>query len=200
VKGVAVHVLRRHRRGRRVGCWTAAIVTAALAAQAVAAATPRDPAKLVLRASDFPAGAVAGPTAPSIVAGRGKEASGTFNFRVGSREEEVTSDVVVWKSVGEARTAYRITLGGYTGTPGATTLKLPAFGDEQAADFAPKPARGQLIVRKGSVVWRLTVQDCGELAPAGCVLGRTPPKLTRTQALAELEKYARVQEARIGRG
>jgi len=155
---------------------------------------------LPLQKSDFPPGAVSGPGAPSIVAGKGKDVSSTFNFRVGSREEEVTSDVVVWKTAAEAATGYRITLGAYTRLPNSTALRLPAYGDEQVAEFEKQPGMAQVIVHRGNIVWHVTVQDCGPLAPAGCLFGRTPPKLTLAQALGELRIYAARQKARIGNG
>jgi hypothetical protein len=57
---------------------------------------------------------------------------------------------------------------------------------------------GEVVVHKGNIVWMVTVQSCSHLAPGGCLLGTTPPKMAAAQALAELKKYALKQKARIG--
>jgi hypothetical protein len=155
----------------------------------------------ILQKSDFPAGAISGPTAPAIVSGaNGRDYSATYNFKVGPREEEVTSDVVVWKQAADAASNYRITLGSYTHLPRSTPYKLPAYGNEQVAEYEPEAGMGEVVVHRGNIVWMVTVQSCSHFAPAGCVLGTTPPKMTAQQALAELKKYALKQKARIGTG
>jgi hypothetical protein len=178
---------------------TAAALVAGLTGAAASAALAAN--TYILQKSDFPAGAISGPTAPAIVSGaNGKDYSATYNFKAGPREEEVTSDVVVWKKASDAASNYRITLGGYTHLPHSTAYKLPAYGDEQVAEYEPEAGMGEVVVHKGNIVWMVTVQSCSHLAPAGCVLGTTPPKMTAAQALAELKKYALKQKARIGSG
>ena len=158
----------------------AALLVAGPAAAATAANT------YTLQISDFPAGAISGATAPAIVSGsNGKDHSATYNFKVGSREEEVTSDVVVWKKAADAVSNYKITLGGYTHLPHSVAYTLPAYGDEQVAEYEPEAGMGEVVVHKGNIVWMVTVQSCSHFAPAGCVLGTTPPKMTAAQALAE---------------
>jgi hypothetical protein len=88
-------------------------------------------------------------------------------------------------------------LAAYTRLPGSFPFKLRAYGDEQRAEYQPDPGRGVLVVHLRNVVWKLVVEDCGPLSPAGCLGGVTPPKLTRAQALAELKKYAPKQERRV---
>ena len=183
--------------GRTGIVFAATLLTATATATAFASGVLKNPKALVLQQSDFARGATAGVnfTAPGTLA---KTYSVTFNFRNGSREEEVTSSVAVARNSGNAARVYKITVGGNTGFKGDTVFHLPAYGDEQYADFNPTRARGELIVRKGTVVWDLTVENCGPLAPAGCLGGATPPKMTKAQALAELKRYARKQKARIG--
>jgi hypothetical protein len=50
------------------------------------------------------------------------------------------------------------------------------------------------------VVWTLTVQSCGPLAPFSCRSAVDPPKMTMAQALAELKKYGLKQKDRVGSG
>jgi len=85
---------------------------------------------------------------------------------------------------------------------GESILKLPAYGDEQYADYLPKPTRphGQLIVRKGSVVWYLTVEDCTPLAASCYGTSRTEAPIAKAQATLELTKYGAKQKARAGAG
>jgi hypothetical protein len=131
----------------------------------------------------------------------------TFNFHNGPQEEEVTSDVAVARNPGDAKSVYKRTVAAGIGLKGITVLRLPAYGDQQHADFFSGPnaggaarARGELIIRKHDVVWTLTVENCGPYAPAGCLDSATPPKMTKAQAMAELKKYALKQRARIGNG
>ncbi len=167
-------------------------------AGALAAATVKDPKALVVQKADLPAGFVKGPSSavsPSTFGDR--EFTVYYNFRAGKREEVLTSDVAVSGAGKRAAAGYKIMLAAYTGFPGVSALKLPAYGDEQRAEYQPDPGRGVLVVHKGNVVWRLVVEDCGPQSPAGCLGSVTPPKLTRAQALAELRKYAPKQKRRL---
>jgi hypothetical protein len=173
---------------------------AAVAASAALAAV-KDPKPLLLRASDFPAGAVAG---PSFAVANGtygaKDAYVVVNYRDAGAERVATSEVAVSKSSGAAATGFKRMVAAHTGTPGSAAVKLSAYGDEQRAEFVSTAAlaRGTLIVRQGAVVWRLAIESCGPYSPSGCLHGRTPPKLTLAQALAELKRYAAKQKARVG--
>jgi hypothetical protein len=197
--------------GRRTLTVVVAVSAAILAPAATAAlamTAAKDPKTLALRKSDFPPGAVQFPVPDSTVKGPLTSFySVTFNFRTLSREEEVTGYVGVSSSSGETAAQYRIHVAVNSGLEGTTVLKLPRYGDEQYAAFIQGPktggysrARGELVVRKGKVVWDLTVESCGPFAPYGCTAGRTPPNLTRAQAIAELKKYAAKQKARVGKG
>jgi hypothetical protein len=176
----------------------AAAVVLALAGGALAAGAVKDPRTLVLRKSDLPARAVKGPSATASPSTFGdREFTVYFNLSAGKREEVLTSDVAVSGTGKRAATGYRIMLATYTGLPGSSPYKLPAYGDGQRAEYQPDPGRGVLVVHKGKVVWQLVLEDCGPQSPAGCLGGVTPPRLTRPQALAELEKYAPKQERRV---
>jgi hypothetical protein len=178
---------------------TAALM--AVTATAAAGATSTDSKALVLQKADLPAAAVRGPSssvAPSTFGDR--EFTVYYDFRVAGREEVLTSEVAVSRASKGGRSGYRLMLAMYTSSPGVSPLKLPAYGSEQRAIYQPAEGRAVLVVRKNAVVWHLAVESCGAMSPVGCLGGRTPPKLTRAQALAELEKYARKQKARIGNG
>jgi hypothetical protein len=158
-------------------------------------------AALTLQKADFPAGAVSGVPSPGITHGpTDKEYASIHHFLVGGHEEEVTSDVVVFKNPADLESDYKITLGGYTHLPHSAAYRLPAYGDEQVAEYEPEPGMSEVVVHRGNLVWMVTVQNCSHFAPSGCRLGTTPPKLTAAQALAELKKYALKQKARIGSG
>lgn len=179
----------------------AAVIAMAAGTTAFAATAGNDPKALVLQKADLPAGAVKGPTAsvaPSTFGDR--EFTVYYNVRSGAREEVITSDVAVSRQASRASAGYRIMVASYTGLPGGSPLKLPAHGSEQRAEYRPETGRAVLIVRKNAVVWEVAVESCSALSPAGCLGGRTPPKLTKAQAVSELKKYARKQRARIGNG
>ena len=188
-----------------------ALAACAATASAFAAGTMKDPKTLVLRTADFPAGATSGPdyaVSPSFYGT--KEYSLTFSFLIGdpnfknpgSRKEEVTSDVVVSANAAGAETGYKRMLASFTGFgAGTTVLHLPAYGDEQYTDFYAPPkgvggmpkgwGRGQLIVRKNGVVWRLLIDN---------IVGSGSPSLTQAQAVSELKKYALAMKRHVGSG
>lgn len=193
----------------------AGIVVFASAATAVAAGAAPSPKVLALRLSDFPRNARALVVSDDSGPG-GSVYAAAFSFKAGGREEVVTDSVwFVPKNakppvpglVAGPQSTYRSTVGQNSGFRGETALTVPRYGDEQTANWADyrnadgaERARTALVVRKGSVIWALTVEDCGVLAPAACVFGPTPPKISRSQSLAELKRYARKQKARIGNG
>jgi hypothetical protein len=163
--------------------------------------------------SDFPAPSKTSGISHSSGPG-GSVYSASFSFKAGGREEEVTAKV--WfvpnnaKSptpglVAGPQSTYESEVGQISGFTGEKSLSLPRYGDEQTANWADyknsagaERARSALVVRKANVIWTLTIEDCGVLAPFGCFFGPTPPKITQAQAVAELEKYARKQQARVG--
>jgi len=194
-------VLREEVSRGRVRLALCAGAAAALAAAGASAASAPNPKALVLQKADLPVGAVKGPSytaSPSTFGNR--EYWVTYNVRAAGREEVLTSEAAASAAAGRATAGYRVMLATETGLPGASALKLPSYGREQRAEYQPDPGLGVLVVHQGNVVWRLAVQDCGPQSPAGCLGGVTPPKLTRSQAVAELEKYARKQKARVGKG
>jgi len=187
---------------------TLALAVAAALLATAAAAAGKDPKTLALRKADFPAGAVQFPVPDPTVRGPlSSFYSVTFNFKQGGGEEEVTSYVNVSKNADTAKGVYRMQVALNSGLPGTTVVKLPAYGDQQYSAFLKGPKRGgysrdraELVVRKGLVVWELAAESCGPWAPYGCNWGRTPPNLTKAQALAELRRYAPKVKARVGSG
>jgi hypothetical protein len=181
----------------------AAALLAVAAPVALAAATAKNPKALVLRQSDFPRGTrvgnsfgVKGPLSNQYAVG--------FEIRPGdmTREEDVSVQLWVAKDVAAAKGVYQQTVASYTGLKGEVTLKLPSYGDEQFADYLPNPSRphGQLIVRRNTVVWYLTVENCTPLSFSCYGTSRTEKPIGRAKATAELKKYAAKQKARVGKG
>jgi len=183
----------------------AVVMLAGGAASAAAATSPKDPQTLALRAADFPTGVKV--SRISDVAGPGGKVYGaSFNFQVRDREEEITDEV--WFVPRNAKSptpglaagpqaTYGSEVGQISGFRGEKTLALPRYGDEQTANWADyrnadgaERARAALVVRRGNVIWTLTVESCGDLAPFACFFGPTPPKVTQTYAVAELKRYA----------
>ncbi|HZT45497.1 MAG TPA: hypothetical protein VFA24_04890 [Gaiellaceae bacterium] len=198
--------------GRHLVRGTAAALAGAAVAAAVALATT-DPKSLVLPKSDFPAGTRAG-TAYGVKGPTSSTYTAAFNIRPGDarREEDVTIQVWVAKDVTTAKAIYTQTIASYTGKgpaiglsknafKGEAVLKLPSYGDEQFADYLPNPQRphGQLIVRMGSVVWYLTVENCTPLAFSCYGTSRTEPAIGKARATAELKAYGAKEKARVGR-
>jgi hypothetical protein len=184
--------------GPSVGLATALLVGVSTAA---AAGGSKDPKALVLQKTDLPPSAVTGPSfavAPSTFGDR--EFTVYYNLRAAGREVVLTSEVAVSRASAVAKSGYRLMLAAYTSSPGRSPLKLPSYGSEERAEYEAAQGRAVLVVRKDAAVWRLEVESCSAMSPAGCLGGRTPPKLTKAQALSELRKYARKQKARIGKG
>jgi hypothetical protein len=103
------------------------------------------------------------------------------------RSQTVYGLVVTTPSVAEARKVFawqrRTQL---KPTPGTAPLRLPRFGDEQAALTSSGTDSGSLLVRKAATVWRLDVAADGELS--------LPPARVRD----ELAKYAAKQRSKLG--
>lgn len=199
--------------GRRVAVLIAVVAgTAVVATAALGASAATNPKTLALRASDFPAGTKAWP--PRELRGSiSSTYTASFSIRPGDLEREQVVTIQVWvaKDVAGARDLYQGTLETYTGKgpkvgefakafKGEAVLPLSGFGDEQFADYLPNPQRahGQLIVRKGTVVWFLTVENCSPLAPYCDGSSRLEAPITKAKALAELKNYGAKQKRRVG--
>jgi hypothetical protein len=190
------------------------LAAVALAASAAALAAP-SPKALALKPSDVPAGA------KTLVISDQSGPGGTvydvvyYGFKVGGHEEEVADKV--WYVPKNAKppvpglaagpeVTYKGEVGQISGFKGEKTLSVPKYGDEQTAEFADytnadgaKRAFAAVVVRKGNIIWVVSVENCSSpLAPASCIFGVTPPKITQAAALVELKKYAAKQKARIG--
>jgi hypothetical protein len=185
-----------------------AAASAALFVSAAVAGT--DPKGLVLQLSDFPAGTRAG-NAYGLNGPTAKQYTTSFEIRPGDikREEDVSVELWIAKDEVTAKQLYQMNLASYTGKgpvigpnpfKGEVTLSLPTYGDEQFADYLPKPTRphGQLFVRKGNVTWSLTVENCTPLAFTCYGTSRTEAPIGQATALAELKKYAARQAKRLG--
>ena len=196
---------------------TACVVATAGALTAVALAAPaaKDPMRLALQRSDFPAGATVSlardpasgvrafgvrglkaatytVTAPT---GRSVSVGGVGDVPTSWR---IDGSVFVAPDTGGARKLFRLGKRARVGffpdiasNPQPTSLR--SFGDEQLA-FTTRPSRyvstiGVVFVRRNAVVWQIRVTS----AP----LQWRPSK---AQVLAELEKYAAKQRGRVGAG
>ncbi len=188
-------------RGRKLQLATCAVVVVAVAAvvstgATLAANAPKSPLALVLRPPDFPAKADpvdAGPMPASFArklrgikaVGRGAQYFASIPFGP-ERSQTVHGLVVVSPNVAQARKVYAWQKRTAMRLPnGATTLRLPRFGDEQVAFSSSETDSGSLLVRRSAVVWRLEIGADGELV--------LPPARVRD----ELEKYATKQRERI---
>jgi hypothetical protein len=188
-----------------------AVLAIAGSASALAAVSPK---AIALKPSDFPAGAKV------LVISDNSGPGGTvydvaYDFKVGGREEVVGDKVwYVPKNakppvpglVAGPESTYKGEVGGVSGFPGEKSLSLPKSGDEQTAEWADyknsegaKRTFAALVVRKGNVIWALTVENCGLLSPAGCQgSSQQEAKIPEATAVAELKKYAAKQKARVG--
>jgi len=177
------------------GLAVSAVLAAAVAASAVAAAVGSDPAAMVLTKGDFsnkgvkyslgdiPANVIQG------LKGLGVTASGAYfgaTIPVGSTKSEVVSGAVFKTlSPGEARKAYAAF---NSDNGGGSRLALPPYGDEQIALYKPGSSVANMLVRRNSVVWQLSVEGMGLLV------------ISRAQMIAELKKYAARMKAHVGAG
>jgi hypothetical protein len=182
----------------RIATWALVLaVAAAMAGAALAGNAPQSPLALVLRPADFPTKADpvdAGPMPASFArklrgiraVGRGAQYFASIPFGP-ERSQTVHGLVVTTPSVAEARKVFawqkRTEM---RPTGGASTLRLPRFGDEQVALTDGRTDSGRLLVRRATVVWRLEVAADGELS--------LPPARVRD----ELEKYGAKQRQRVG--
>ena len=188
--------LVRRRKFQTATC--AVVLLAAAAGSALAANAPKNPLVYVLRPADFPAqaGPVEGGPMPASfarklrgikAAGRGAQYFASIPFGP-ERSQTVYGLVVTTPNVAQARKVFgwqkRTEM---KPTRGASSLRLPRFGDEQVALASGETDSGSLLVRQAGTVWRLEIAADGELS--------LPPARVRD----ELEKYAAKQRERIGK-
>ena len=174
----------------------ALLAGAGLLASAVTATGAGAPKNLVLQKSDMPAGAKrisAKAASGSIKVPRtisGKAYSTAFKFKNGSRQEAVGSFAgVVNGGAADAHAGYaKLKREALSGASSTVKLTLPRLGNEQAAYgyFVSSVAVAAVLVRKNRTVWYVGVT--------------TTPGLTKRQGTAELLKYARKQQRRVGGG
>lgn len=175
---------------------TAAGVT--LLGSALAASAAQSPLALVPAKSEFPANAkyTSGRMPTSFSQGLnalGVKAQGAYlSVQVATgttKYRAIDLFVVTAGSAAQARTAFTVFKKELALTD-VSRIRLPSYGDEQLAVLqAPKLGLGaSLLVRKNRVVWQL------ELGGGGLQV------MSRATLLAELQKYAMKQKARVGAG
>jgi hypothetical protein len=175
----------------------ALLAGAGLAASAVAAIGSSAPKNLVLQKSDMPSSTkriTAKAASGSIKVPRtisGKAFSTAFTFKNGSRKEIVGSFAgVVNGGAADAHAGYaklkRDALSGLGSA--ASKVTLPRLGNEQTSVgyFTASVGVAAVLVRKNRTVWYVGVT--------------TTPGQTNRQGTAELLKYARKQQRRVGSG
>lgn len=182
------------RRSRTI--LVALLVVLAAAASAFAAPLTKDPLSLALRRQDCPPGTdySLGRLPDEIVQGlrpigvHGGGAYGACDYaRTASGSLTLTFLVLATVSAGQARTAFASFAKELAG-PSRTKVTLPVYGDQQLAVVERDPAKAELVVRKRTVVWELSLAASGSKVQA------------KAQAIAALEKFARKQKARVGAG
>jgi hypothetical protein len=170
-----------------------AFLAVALAGSAVAALGARDPAALVLREGDFPtnvqytwgdlpASAIQAMKRLGLQA-RGAYFAGTIPGSSG-KSEVVSGAVYSFGDAGQATKAYaafKSSLGS------GAKLSLPPAGDEQIALYKQGSSVANMVVRRNSVVWELTVEGMGLIIP-------------QEKIRTEMAKYAKAQKGRVGAG
>ena len=179
-------------RIRRVGL--VAVLAATVAGSAVAASLAPNPAALLLRKSDFPATAkyTWGNMPTNVInglKGLGIKASGAYVAATvpvsSAKSETVTGSVFTTASSGQARKAYAAFKRDFGSRP---KLSLPAYGDEQIAVYKSGTSMGEMLVRRNSVVWELSIEGMGLLV------------IPKAKMIAEMKKYAAKQKIRVGAG
>lgn len=164
-------------------------LAALLVTGALAAAPPNRAKALALQKSDFPRGAVARDAAGSATS----EGSGygvTYHFTSGGRPYELSVAVLVFKQRSMAVQMFKELRSDMI--PIVPKLKLPRYGDEQAANHSVLGG-SQLIVRRGSVLWTLEPQTY-------MTRGGKTYELTRAQTVALYAVYAKKQQLRVDKG
>ena len=188
-----------HRRVRAARAGVAAAVaigTVAVAGAALAAASAKDPLRLVLQRSDMPAGARwTGSRMPAsftrqlaTVGARGEGALHSTEIPLAPvKAKNVAGLVVVVANATQGKRVFRMFKKDLTPSP-HEIVRLPSYGDEQVATVTRDVVKGALLVHQGAVVWLLDVATSGTLV------------MSKTQTLSELKKYAAKQKRRVRGG
>jgi hypothetical protein len=166
-----------------------------LAGSAIAASLAPDPVRMLLRKSDFPksakytSGDVPANVIQALKKGFGIDARGAYvvaDIPVSSTKSEmVTGSVYTTLNAGQARKVYAAFKHDFGG---GSKLALPTYGDEQIALYKPGSSIANMMVRRNSVVWSLSVEGMGLLV------------IPKAQMIAEMKKYAAKHKARVGAG
>lgn len=176
----------------------AALAAALTATAALATVTLKDPRTLVLQKSDFPPGARLTRTIDSPRTPAGDGLALMYRYRGPSSLNQLTSSAFVFTSESQAIALYKHMRkdteafleklpkdAGYV-----PRLSLPRYGEEQLATYHPLDG-GKLLVRTNTVVWSLLLQN---------LPGTGRLNLSKAEAAAELKKYGRKQQQRVGSG
>ena len=158
-----------------------------------------DPKALVLQKADLPAAAVKGPPRgrPELVRRPRIHRLLQLPRRRARRGADERGRRLASDREGEGR--LQAHAGGVHDLSGMSPLTLSSYGSEQQAEFGSRrTSRARRPQERPRVA--LEIESCSARSPAGVPRRATPPKLTKAQALSELRKYARKQQARIGNG
>lgn len=174
----------------------ACLVVVAAFAGTAAAGTTLDARQLALTERDFPAPArrmsEKETRSARLPGGTGQAYATTFQFRSGRRTQTVGSLVITAPSKAVARKVYAVAVADAKKSA-ASSLRLPALGDEQYAALYGRPALDEAAalvwVRRGNVVWQVQTASV-----------RNPFGFAPSDALRELKTYATKQRRRVDTG
>ena len=170
------------------------VLAAALLPAALAASGTLDARRLALQPSDLPASAKRmsekeSRSAP-LPGGAGRVYTTTFQFQAGRRTKAVGTIVIAAPSAAVARRVFAAAHADARQNA-AMPLSLPALGDEQFAALYGRPAADEasaaVWVRKSTVVWQIQVSSV-----------KSPFGFSKTEARAELTRFALKQKQRVG--
>jgi hypothetical protein len=192
-------VTAAHRPVRALALLVALCALAAWLADAAVAAA--DPATIVLREADLPAGTKRlsrkSNDAAQLPGGAlGRAYTTTFAYPLGQKRIQVAVVVVTTNAPATARAVHRQLVAEYRASePTRRVVRMRGLaGDRFAAlqgRFAVDEVAGIVIVRTGRVAWTVTVTT----DPLAKDYGLSAGEAQRT-----LETYARKQQRRVGRG
>jgi hypothetical protein len=164
----------------------ALVLAAAMTTTALAASTAKDPKTMVLQKADLPAGARLLKKIPEKDA-QISAYSVEWRFKAGAKQFDLISVASVM-SRGLAVAAFREARSLFQ--QGYRKITLPKYGDEQVAALAREDNAGELWVRKGGVVWSISV-NTADLKSGS---------ITKAQSTAYLKQFATKQMKRVGSG
>lgn len=166
----------------------AALVAAAMTATALAASTAKDPKTLVLQKSDLPAGASLKGKPIRDKNAQVHAYSVEWRYKAGAKQfhlisvASVMSRAVAVAAFRQARSLFR---------SGYRKISLPKYGDEQVAALAREDNAGELWVRKGGIVWSISVNTVSFVKDG---------VITKPESIAHLKRFAPKQMKRVGSG